>query len=124
MTALETVSCLPKDVPWEARYSTAETRVHPNGKFVYVSCRTHDTITRFSFDEATGKLVHLGNTPSGGEIPRNFNLDPSGQWLLAAHQNSGNVVAFAVDATTGDLKPTGKEVRVGGCVCVRFVALD
>ena len=124
MTALDTLSCLPKDVPWEARYSTAETRVHPNGKFVYVSCRTHDTIARFSFDEATGKLVHLGNTPSGGQIPRNFNLDPSGQWLLAAHQDSGNVVVFQVDATTGDLKPTGKEVQVGGCVCVRFVALD
>jgi len=75
MAALDTVSCLPKEVPWEARYSTAETRVHPNGKFVYASCRTHDTIARFSFDEATGKLVHLVHAQRR-KNPRNFNLDP------------------------------------------------
>lgn len=124
LKVLETISCLPKDVPWEARFSTAETRVHPNGKFVYVSCRTHDTIARFSFDEATGKLAHLGNTPSGGKIPRNFNLTPDGKWLFAAHQDSGNVVLFKVDATTGEFTPAGKEVTVGGCVCVRFLAVD
>jgi 6-phosphogluconolactonase len=111
-------------VPWEGRYSTAETRVHPNGKFVYVSCRTHDSIARFSFDEAKSKLTHLGNTPSGGQIPRNFNLTPDGQWCFAAHQNSGNVVLFKVNADTGDLTPAGKEIKVGGCVCVRFLALD
>ncbi len=124
ITRLDTVSCLPKDVPWEARFSTAETRVHPNGKFVYVSCRTHDTIARFSFDEATGKLTHLGNTPSGGNIPRNFNITPDGQWLLCAHQDSGNIVVFKVDAATGDIAPTGKEVHVGGCVCIRFLPLE
>ena len=124
LRALDTVSCLPKDVPWEGRFSTAETRVHPNGKFVYVSCRTHDTIARFSFDEATGKLTHLGNTPSGGKIPRNFNIDPTGQWVFVAHQDSGNVVLFKLDGTTGDLTPAGKEVTVGGCVCVRFLAVD
>ena len=124
LKALDTVSCLPKDQPAEGRFSTAETRVHPNGKFVYVSCRTHDTIARFSFDEATGKLTHLGNTPSGGKIPRNFNIDPTGQWVFAAHQDSGNVVLFKLDGTTGDLTPAGKEVTVGGCVCVRFLAVD
>jgi 6-phosphogluconolactonase len=124
LTTLDSVSCLPKDQAWEARFSTAETRVHPNGKFVYVSCRTHDTIARFSFDEATGKLTHLGNTPSGGKIPRNFNITPDGQWLLCAHQDSGNIVVFRVDAATGDLRATGKEVHVGGCVCIRFLALD
>jgi len=121
LKALDTVSVLPKDVPWEARFSTAETRVHPNGKFVYVSCRTHDTIARLAFDEATGKLTHLSNTPSGGKIPRNFNIDPTGKWVFCAHQDSGNVVLFKLDGTTGDLTPAGKEVTVGGCVCVRFL---
>jgi 6-phosphogluconolactonase len=83
--------------------------------------RQHDTLARFGFDEKTAKLTHLGNTPSGGKIPRNFNLDPSGKWLLAAHQNSGNVVVFSVDASTGELKPTGQEIPVDKCVCVRFL---
>ena len=117
---IETVSVLPKDVPFSPKYSTAETRVHPNGKWVYVSVRTHNSIAKLNFDEATGKIVHVSNTPSGGEIPRNFNIDPSGKWMFVAHQNTGNVVLFEIDQATGDLKPTGKEQQVGGCVCVRF----
>ena len=121
LTPLETVSVLPKNVPFNGEYSTAETRIHPSGKWVYVSVRTHDTIAQFNYDDATGKLTHVSNTPSGGVIPRNFNLDPSGRWLLAAHQMSGNVVLFEIDQATGALKPTGKEHHVGGCVCVRFL---
>jgi 6-phosphogluconolactonase len=122
LTTLDTVSLLPKDVPFTTAYSTAETRVHPNGKWVYVSLRTHNTLTRLTLDEATGKLTFASNTSSGGKIPRNFNIDPSGRWLFAAHQDSGNVVLFEIDQTTGDLKPTGKEQHVAGCVCVRFLA--
>lgn len=121
LTALDTVSALPKDVAFEGRFSTAETRVHPNGKFVYVSVRTHDSLARFSFDESTGKLTHLGNTTSGGKIPRNFNITPDGTWLFSAHQDSGNVVLFKINGTSGDLTPAGKEIAVGGCVCIRFL---
>ena len=120
LKALETLSVLPKQVPFSSEYSTAETCIHPNGKWVYVSVRTHNTIARFKFDDATGKLTHLGNTPSGGEIPRDFNIDPSGRWLLAAHQDSHHVIVFEIDRATGDLKPTGRQQRVGGCVCVKF----
>jgi len=124
LSVLETVNCLPEGEAFSESYSTAEVVVHPNGKFVYVSLRKHDTIARFAFDPQTGKLKHLGNTPSGGSIPRNFNLDPSGQWLFAAHQDSHNVVLFKVDPNTGDLTPNGKEQRVGGCVCVKFLTLE
>jgi 6-phosphogluconolactonase len=121
---IETVSCLPPGEAFSEKYSTAEILVHPNGKFVYCSLRQHDTLARFAFDESTGKLKLLGNTKSGGTIPRNFNLDPSGKWLFAAHQNSNNVVLFKVNEETGDLTPAGKEQTVGGCVCVRFLARD
>ncbi len=123
LTALETVSLLPKGEAFSSKYSTAETRVHPNGKWVYVSLRTHDTIARLDFDDATGKLTHVNNVSSGGKVPRNFNIDPSGRWLLAAHQDSGNVVVFEIDQATGDIKPTGKEQHVGGGVCIRFLKL-
>ena len=124
LSAIETVSCLPEGEAFSDTYSTAEVVAHPNGKFVYVSLRTHNTLARFAFDAQTAKLKHLGNTPSGGNIPRNFNLDPSGHWLFAAHQDSHNVVLFKVDPSTGDFTPAGKEQRVGGCVCVKFVTLD
>ncbi len=123
LTALETVSCLPEGVPFSDKYSTAEVVAHPSGKFVYCSVRQHDSIARFRFDETAGTLHYQGNTASGGNIPRNFSLDPSGKWLFAAHQNSHNVVLFKVDQETGDLKATGKEQPVSACVCVRFVAV-
>lgn len=124
LSPLETVSCLPEGVPFSDTYSTAEIVTHPNGKFVYCSVRQHDSIARFRFDESKGTLHYLGSTASGGNIPRNFSLDPTGKWLFAAHQNSHNVVLFKVNTETGDLTPAGKEQKVGGCVCVRFVAVQ
>lgn len=123
LKTLDTVSVLPKDVPFSSKYSTAETRLHPNGKWLYTSVRTHDTIARFDCDETTGKLIHVSNTPSGGKTPRNFNIDPSGKWLVAAHQDDGKVVVFTIDQTTGDIKLTDQAQHVSGCVCVRFLPL-
>ncbi len=118
---LHTISTLPEPVEGN---STAEIRVHPNGKFVYVSNRVHNSIAMFVVDEATGKLTPIGHEPTGGEIPRNFNLDPSGRFLLAANQDSDNVVVFRVNADDGTLHPTGTEIEVPTPVCVRFLALD
>ena len=103
------------------RFSTAEIQVHPNGKFVYVSNRGHDSITCYSVDEASGKLTLASNTPTGGKTPRNFRIDPSGKWLLAANQGSDSVVAFKVDPATGAMTPTGASVEVGAPVCIKFV---
>jgi len=58
--------------------------------------------------------------PSGGKTPRCFNIDPTGRFLLAANQGSGNVVAFSINADTGQLTPTGQELKVGNPVCVVF----
>ena len=117
----QTVSTLPKDEAMKPEFSTAEVRVHPNGKFVYGSNRGHDTIAVFRVDPANGKLTLLDNTPTGGRTPRNFNLDPSGRFLLAANQGSDSVVVFSIDSNTGRLAPTGQKLEVGSPVCVRFV---
>lgn len=124
LTEIETVSTLPEADRGKEGFSTAETVVHPNGKFVYVSNRTHDTIAVFACDAATGKLTRIENVPAEGQIPRNFSLDPSGKWMIVAHQNSNTAALFKVDQESGKLTFTGKKVNVGGSVCVRFLALD
>lgn len=121
---IETVSTLPESDRGKAGFSTAETVAHPNGKFVYVSNRTHDTIAVFSCDQATGKLTMIQNAYAQGQIPRNFSLDPSGKWMIVAHQNSNTAVVFKVDQDTGKLSFNGRRLDIGGCVCVRFLALD
>ena len=100
--------------------STAETVVHPSGKFVYVSNRGHNTIARFGFDAVTGNLTALGHTETGGKTPRNFNIDPTGKWLLAANQDSGTVTVFRINAETGDLTKVGSPVEVPAPVCLVF----
>jgi 6-phosphogluconolactonase len=102
--------------------STAECRVYPSGKFVYVSNRGHDTIALFTVDEKTGKLTTVGNEGKGFKVPRNFNFDPTGKWMIVAGQDSNNLCVFAIDQATGKLKATDNVVKVGGPVCVKFLA--
>lgn len=124
LTTLSTASTLPPADQGKKGLSTAETAVHPSGKFVYVSNRTHDTIAVFSCDQTTGKLTLIQNAPAEGKIPRNFRIDPSGQWMIVAHQDSNTAAVFKIDAESGKLTFTGNKVNVGGAVCVRFLPVD
>jgi 6-phosphogluconolactonase len=118
LTEIHTLSTLPHPVKGN---STAETVVHPSGKFLYTSNRGHDSIAIFSIDPGTGKLTADGHQPTGGKTPRNFNIDPAGTFLLAANQNSDSVVVFRIDAQSGALTPAGSTVTIGSPVCVKFI---
>ncbi len=120
LTEIHTLSTLPEPTPGN---STAETVVHPSGKFVYVSNRGHDSLAMFQCDEATGRLTAIGHQSTGGKTPRNFNIDPSGRYVLAANQGTNNVVVLRIDVTTGKLAPTGNSIDIGSPVCVRFMSL-
>ncbi|MCP4943434.1 MAG: beta-propeller fold lactonase family protein [Planctomycetaceae bacterium] len=50
-----------------------------------------------------GLLKRLGNTPTE-QTTRSFNIDPSGQFLIAAGQTSGNLAVFQINQQSGDLK--------------------
>jgi len=116
---IQTVSTLPEG--YTDRNTTADLRVHPNGKFVYGSNRGHNSLAIFAIDDGTGHLTSLGHESTRGEVPRNVNFDPSGRLLLAANQNSDTVVAFAVDPDRGTLTPTGAVTNVPSPVCIHFM---
>lgn len=117
---LQSVSTLPSD--FNAANTTAEIRVHPNGKFLYGSNRGHDSIAVFAIDAATGRLSAqpIEITKSGGKNPRNFALSPDGRWLVCAHQDTALLTVFSVDPTTGRLTATEHTAPVNSCVCVLF----
>jgi 6-phosphogluconolactonase len=117
---VQTISTLPAGYSGPTN-TVAEIRIHPSGKFVYVSNRGHESIAVFARDAAKGTLKLVEIVPCGGKHPRNFNLDPSGRWLLCANRDTDNVVVFRVDAQTGRLTPTGREIRMGQPVCVAFL---
>lgn len=119
----QVLSTLPVDVARNGG-STAETVVHPSGKFVYVSNRDpYNSIAIFSVDPKSGELKAVGHQSEGIKTPRNFAIEPTGQYMLVANQSGGNVIVFRIDQTTGQLVPTKSSVKVGNPVCVRFMAL-
>jgi 6-phosphogluconolactonase len=113
-----TVSTLPEG--FKGDNTTAEIRVHPDGKFLYSSNRGHDSIATFAIDQATGAPRFLEAMPSGGKKPRNFEIAPGGSYLTAANQNSNNIVIFRIDRKTGHLKPTGQVLEVASPACIKF----
>ena len=100
--------------------STAECLVHPNGRFLYVSNRGHNSIAAYAIDAQDGGLTPLGNTSTEGKIPRGFGIDPSGQFLIVGNQHSGNVVTLKIEPQTGKLSSTGHSIDVVTPVNVRF----
>ncbi len=121
---VKTVSTLPEGTD-KTEMTCAEIRIHPNGKFIYASNRDlteqgRDSISVFTRIE--DGLRWLDTTPAQVWIPRNFNLDPSGRWLLAGGQKSHDVATFKVDPETGLLEFTGRKMPFdGGPICIEFL---
>jgi len=112
----ETQSSLPpewesktviKDGIWKAASHSSEIRLHPNGRFLYIGNRGHDSIAVFRVLE-DGLLERVGLIPSGGNTPRNFNFDHSGKWLVVGNQNSNNIITFRICQETGLLTQASK----------------
>jgi len=118
---VSTLSILRKD--YSGPKEAAEITVHPNGKFLYASNRAGlDTISAFSIDPIKGTIHLKDEYPTMGKTPRNFAIDPTGKFLLAANQESNNIVIFRIDSTTGALSPTGEITEAPAPVCITFVA--
>jgi 6-phosphogluconolactonase len=101
LTSQQTLSTLPTG--YEGQNSTAEVKVHPSGRFVWVSNRGHDSLAGFAIDAATGKLTAMGQTPTE-KTPRSFEIDPSGQFAFGAGEGSGKLAVFRVDVSSGRLE--------------------
>jgi 6-phosphogluconolactonase len=99
---------------------SADIHLTPNGKFLYASNRGDaNTIALFSVDSKTGKLKSLGFESTRGIKPRNFVIDPTGQFLLVANQESNNIVFFRI-GENGKLAFMNKEIKVPNPVCLVF----
>ena len=122
MEIVDTVSALPAG--FAGRSACAAIRLSPDGRFLYVSNRGHDSIAVFAVDGGTGRLTPVEWVPSGGKFPRDIALDPSGKWLLAANQNSGTVTSFSVDRRSGRLTKLARDLAAPEAVCVFFLPLD
>ena len=102
LSAVQTLSTLPAGFtgkPW-----AADLHLTPDGRFLYTSERTTNTLATFAVDAATGQLSLRGHTPTERQ-PRGFNIDPSGRYLVAVGQLSHAVTLYGIDPESGALKP-------------------
>lgn len=122
LSELQTISTLPPT--FKGKNTSAEVRVHPNGKFLYGSNRGDESLVIYSIDPEKGTLKVVDWVKSYGITPRNFNLDPTGDWLIAANQASDNLVVFRVDPQTGKLTPAGTRYEAKAPTCIRFLPVE
>merc|ERR1719228_1754370 len=94
LTAIQTVSTLPDT--FGSKSAIAEIRLHPNGKFLYVGNRGHNSIAIFQVDQDDGTLVRIGIQDSFGSFPRHYNFDNTGGFLLVGNHASDTIVAFRI----------------------------
>ena len=103
---------------------SADIHVSPDGKFLYASNRgSFNDPAWYSINSSSGMLTLGGFQSTLGRTPRNFNIDPTGNYLLAANQGSNEIVVFKLDKSTGALTDTGKRIAVGQPVCIKWMKI-
>ena len=102
------------------KISAADIHISPDGKFLYASNRGDaNEITCFKILK-NGYLKLVENTSTLGKTPRNFVIDPTGNFLLVANQNSNNIMVFKRDKITGKLTKTENSIDLCAPVCLVF----
>lgn len=100
-------------------YSSADIHISPDGKFLYATNRVENTISIFKIAK-NGILTLLGHESTFGETPRNFNIDPTGNFVIVANQSSNNIVVFRRNTETGFLTKLSDDTKILHPSCLQF----
>ncbi|MFY7900121.1 MAG: lactonase family protein [Chitinophagaceae bacterium] len=104
---------------------SADIHYSPDGKFLYVSNRGNENnIGIFSVDKKTCLLNFIALQPTEGKVPRNFTIDPTGNFLLVANQKTDNIVVFKRNPQTGLLTNTIQTINVPNPSCLKMVSVN
>ena len=116
----DNVKTLPAD--FNGQNTSADIHIDPSGKFLYQSNRGYNALAIFAIGN-DGKLTKVSDQPTEGKTPRNFLIDPKGEFVFVANQESDNITIFKRDQKTGRLTYTGHSVNVPAAVCIIMPSL-
>jgi 6-phosphogluconolactonase len=119
LESLNTYQTLPKE--FKAVSGAAAIRISENGKFIYISERGDDWITVLKISNDAETMEIIGRQKSMGKTPRDINIDPTGNWLLAANQDSDSIAIFKIDKNTGMIKPEHLVENIKSPVCLEWL---
>lgn len=115
------ISILPKD--FKGGTGAAAIKISPDGKFLYVSDRVDVNAISFYKILKNGGLELVEQLSTLGKGPRDFAMDPTGNYLLVAHQYTNDIIIFKRDKTTGKLTDTGKKIELCSPVGLVFTKI-
>lgn len=105
IACVQTLDMMPSD--FTGTRWAADIHLTPDGRHLYACDRTSSTITIFSVSEDGGQLAIEGHQPT--EIqPRGFNIDNSGNYLVAAGQKSHHIEVYKIEQVRGLLTPLAR----------------
>lgn len=107
---VQSLLCIPED--YRKQNKCGGIKLTPDGRFLYVSNRGHNSIAVFSVEENSGRMELIEFADVHGDWPREFCLSPDGTILIAANQKSNTLTSFAIDSENGKLRYTGQNVKV------------
>ena len=90
---------------------SAAIRISPDGKYLYASNRGEANDIAIFRIEQDGTLTKVMNQPVGRH-PRDFMIDPTGEFLLVANRDDNNILIFRINKTTGLLESTNKKIEL------------
>jgi len=97
----------------------SEIKLSPDARFLYVSNRGDNSIAIFRVLD-DGGLERIDIVSTGGKFPRHFAITPCGKALIAANQDSSNLVLFSRDVESGRIEPTGQTFELPAPNYIRF----
>ncbi len=118
MDLQEDLSTLPADFAEDN--TCAQIHIDPQGTFLYVSNRGHDSIAGFAIDAESGKLSAVGHQRTE-PTPRVFNIDGTGNFLFVGGQGSGRLATYRINRDTGELSPLANYVVGESPMWVLFI---
>lgn len=105
----------------EKKNTTAAIRISNDGKFLYASTRGANTIAIFSVDSDGSRLKKIDTIKTKGKGPRDFDIDPSQDFVVAANQDSDNLTLYKRNSRKGILTILEDDIAIPECVCVHFI---
>lgn len=120
---VQTIKMLPDG--FKGTNGAAAIHLSPNGKFLYATDRLDaSALLVYAINEENGQLTFVQRISTYGKNPRDFAIDPSGKFLLAANQDSDTIFVYNIDQANGKLYPTGTKIEVGNPVCLKFTPAE
>jgi 6-phosphogluconolactonase len=105
---------------------SADIHYSTDGCYLYASVRGIDEIKGVDKIEVMNVKdksiapLRVGSERRGISHPRNFAIDPSGQFLLSANKNSHQITVYKRDQITGQLTPINASLSLDSPVCIQF----